>query len=152
MNSRSLFVSLSTSLGQTIRAEAERGTRPGAAQASMCISAQAGEHHTGCGPARKSARRPYVMMPEGRRSRARKMSTSIRILGKLSLAIWLTAAGAVTVSSQVVPPAGAPDQKPSPSVAGPAAPADQQAVDHTLAQPAYLTPIAGYQGVLAETI
>jgi D-alanyl-D-alanine carboxypeptidase/D-alanyl-D-alanine-endopeptidase (penicillin-binding protein 4) len=82
------------------------------------------------------------------------MSRSIRILRKLSLVVWLIAAGAVTVFSQVVPPPTAPDQKPSqgPSAAGQTAPANQEGVNHTLAQPAYLTPIAGYQGVLAETI
>jgi D-alanyl-D-alanine carboxypeptidase/D-alanyl-D-alanine-endopeptidase (penicillin-binding protein 4) len=69
----------------------------------------------------------------------------------------LIAAGSVSALSQVPAPSpseqkASPSQPAVPGQAAPLATDNPPAVTHAVSQPAYLTPIAGYQGVLAETI
>ena len=94
------------------------------------------------------------MMRDVRRANAR-MNRVTKLLRKLSFAPAVSLFACATALSQ---PAGIPtsqkQSEPSP-VAGQnvsSTPENRQVVSQALAQPAYLTPIAGYQGVLAETL
>ena len=103
------------------------------------------------------ARDGYVMMRKARRAH-NGMNRAIKFLRKLSIVSAAIVFACATALSQPAAGAGASTSpKPSP----PAAVAGQtvgstadnnQAVSQGVAQPAYLTPIAGYQGVLAETL
>src|SRR5436190_23506748 len=66
-----------------------------------------------------------------------------QIWTKLSFVFFLIALACATAASQSAAPEVQSNQKQSSTAAQPAPP---------LAQPAFLTPISGYQGVLAETI
>ena len=87
-----------------------------------------------------------------------RMIKGMQILWKLATAVLLMAAGSLTAFSQVVPPSSPPDPKPAqsqPAGASQGAPSsadNPQTGSRAVSQPAYLTPIAGYQGVLAETL
>ena len=85
------------------------------------------------------------------------MIKGIQILRHLATAVLLIAAGSVSALSQVPAPSpseqkASPSQPAVPGQAAPLATDNPPAVTHAVSQPAYLTPIAGYQGVLAETI
>jgi len=86
------------------------------------------------------------------------MIKGIQILRNLATAVLLIAAGSVSSALAQVPAPSPSEQKSSPSQpaapgqAAPLATDNPPAVTHAVSQPAYLTPIAGYQGVLAETI
>jgi D-alanyl-D-alanine carboxypeptidase/D-alanyl-D-alanine-endopeptidase (penicillin-binding protein 4) len=85
-------------------------------------------------------------------SQGERMSTLNRHLARLSFVIALLVAGFVTAAAQSVTPVPPSTDRqssaPSPSVAS----TENKSSSQALAQPAYLTPIAGYQGVLAETL
>ena len=85
------------------------------------------------------------------------MIKGIQILRHLAIAVLLIAVGAVSALAQVPAPSpseqkSSPSQPAAPGQAAPLATDNPPAVTHAVSQPAYLTPIAGYQGVLAETI
>ena len=95
------------------------------------------------------------MMQNARRANGR-MNRINKIFSRLSVVSAVIVIACASALSQ--PAAGArTDQKPLPpaSVDGQVASStseSKQVVAQALAQPAYLTPIAGYQGVLAETL
>src|SRR5437763_2135374 len=120
----------------------------------MCILAQAANIKA-CEARRESARAFCVMMRTVRRATAR-MNRVTKLLCRLSFVPAVTVFACATALSQTA--AGAQsDQKPSQpaSVAGQTASSTSETkkvIAQAVAQPAYLTPIAGYQGVLAETL
>jgi D-alanyl-D-alanine carboxypeptidase/D-alanyl-D-alanine-endopeptidase (penicillin-binding protein 4) len=86
-----------------------------------------------------------------------EMIKRMQILRNSLWAVLLIGAGYGSVLAQVVPPASPADQKPSQSQPAAGQPTEgssdnRPGVSRAVTQPAYLTPIAGYQGVLAETI
>jgi len=85
------------------------------------------------------------------------MIKGMQILRYLATAVLLIAAVSVSALSQVPAPSpsaqkSSQSQPVAPGQAVPSAADNPTVVTHAVAQPAYLTPIAGYQGVLAETI
>src|SRR6266403_1542160 len=81
------------------------------------------------------------------------MNKVTKLLTRLSLVAAMMVAVCATVRSQPAAGAGPADQKSSQpaSVAGSTSDS-KQVVSQAVARPGYLTPIAGYQGVLAETL
>jgi D-alanyl-D-alanine carboxypeptidase/D-alanyl-D-alanine-endopeptidase (penicillin-binding protein 4) len=81
------------------------------------------------------------------------MSRAITNIARLSFVlIVITLACAPALSQTVVTAPSNQKQLPSAPPAGSTAGDTQQSQSQTVAQPAYLTPISGYQGVLAETL
>jgi len=105
--------------------------------------------------ARESARAPYVMMRKARYAHA-GMNRVIKFPGKLSVVTAAIVFACATVLSQPAAGGSSTNPKPSspPSVGQTVGTTSESkpVVSQALAQPAYLTPIAGYQGVLAETL
>src|SRR5215510_8130318 len=138
MNSRCGFATLSTKLLQL---------GDGRSACASCLKLAAS--NVGCVAGRHS--RPacyYVEMRALRASRSNRMSRFLRNAVLIISANFL--AGAIAFSQ--TPPASSPQPEVNRSTAPlPGAPVNGQATA-PVAQPAYLTPIAGVQGVLAETI
>jgi D-alanyl-D-alanine carboxypeptidase len=79
------------------------------------------------------------------------MNRPIPNLLKTSFAFIVTIIACASALSQSASPAPPPAQKDSAASSQTAA-AEKQSPSQAVSQPAYLTPIAGYQGVLAETL
>lgn len=117
----------------------EQHVHPGASRPHRKLTAAPAGAPVGC-----------VMMKDPVAAPPAAMITMSHLLHKSVLIIALVAGGAMMSFAQQPAPVTPPEQ--NASQAPPATPSQTPVDARQLAQPAYLTPIAGYQGVLVETV